>query len=70
MRTNKVMICKRPECPRPLEMKPFEYEQHWVFVCETCGSRQVWDKARPEVGGTRGAGEKANKQRSVVGGGF
>jgi hypothetical protein len=51
-------------------MKPFEYAAHWVFICLVCHSRQVWDKTRPEIGGTVGAGDAANGRRSVVGKGF
>lgn len=67
---NKRMTCKNPECPRPSEMKPFELDTHWAFVCPTCNSAQVWDKRRADIGGTLGAGQKADGRRLVVGKGF
>ena len=70
MKTNKVMLCKRPDCPRPGVMTAHEQPDHWLFICPTCQSAQVWEKARPEIGGTRGAGQTANGCRSVVGRGF
>lgn len=55
---NKTMYCKRPDCPTHEAMTPFEHETHWAFGCPTCGSVQIWDKTRPEVGGTIGQGAR------------
>ena len=56
MSMNKWMVCKNPDCPRRERMTPSERPEHWIFNCPTCGAVQVWDKRRPEIGGTLGAG--------------
>jgi hypothetical protein len=68
MATTLKVTCKREECPRPDAMRAFEYEDHWAFVCLTCGAVQILSKDK--VGGTRGSGMKADKRRSVVGRGL
>jgi hypothetical protein len=70
MKTNKTMYCKNEECPKRSAMIPHEYPTHWAFGCPTCGAVQLWDKRRPEIGGTIGAGEYREGRSGVLGRGL
>ena len=68
-----LIICKYDGCPnyknpaRPMKLTG-EYFEAWAFVCPVCQNTRVVTKDK--VGGTFGAGQRANGCRTVVGRGL
>lgn len=66
----KIVVCKLEECPNHLKpMKLIEeFDTSWAFVCLVCQNTRIVTKDK--VGGTWGAGRKADGTHSVFGKGF